>query len=132
MGRLVSNAGTASRIVREKLQAGLTFVAIRCAELERERLSNQYPPASTVGQNPARRTGTLQGSVRHGFDEGSFRSHAGYLQAPITVPANASGFDDYMNILIASGRLGIDNVLITEREQLKAAFRAGVDSVESF
>lgn len=122
MGRIVSNADKAKRAVRERLEAGLEFVAIRAKELHKADLGRQYPPASTPNEFPARRTGNLQDSTDHALDAAELQSAMGYRK----------GVAPYWMYLIRSGRLGPAETVQQHLPELQQAFIAGVKSVGDF
>jgi hypothetical protein len=87
------------------------------AEQHRADLARPYPPSSTSGEFPARRSGDLQGSVD--YDPKSTGGGAGELAARVFY----NGTAPYVEYLRARGRLGIADSVERARPLIAARLR---------
>lgn len=119
MGQLINRKNQFRRALEEKTESGLAYMAIKSAEIYRERLGILYPPSSVPGEHPHKRNGYLQSSVD-------------FTRAPRSSAFGVLLRAWYITDLIKSGRLGPDEVVITEREVLQTEFKAGAEAIRNF
>lgn len=135
MGRIVRN-NTLSRLVDEKIEAGLRFMAIRAREIAYGELTakdnSQGDNPSKVGEYPAFVTLQLADSLTDGFDESQFQSYMGVRNDGPQYPPNRHAGGTHWVWNQRRGRLGIERVVIDNQAELIQEFDNGAQTVEAF